>query len=327
MKNRIYVSALLFACALALPAQLLWKISGPGLAAPSYLLGTMHTAPDTFALHIDGLQEALQTVEAVCGEMDMREASTPQGRGKQQEALLLPDETTLPDWLDADELHRLDSLLYRVLGTRLDNPMAAGLTRLRPAALTAQLTLIAYARSHPGFGSRVLLDSYIQQQAERAGKRIFGLETLDFQLALVYTDTSVERQVLDLMCFVDHYDFHEAQLAKISEAYLAQRLDRIERAADERLRNACDTSDEEKERLVYARNRDWAARMPAIMAGGATLFAVGSLHLTGDEGLIALLRRAGYTVEAVGLPFAAARQADCGVSFSTNAALAKTYSD
>ncbi|MCH5182152.1 MAG: TraB/GumN family protein [Prevotellaceae bacterium] len=297
MKNRFCAFLLLLTATLALPAQLLWKISGPGLAAPSYLLGTMHTAPDTFALHIDGLQEALQTCEAVCGEMDMREASTSEGRGKQQEALFLPDGTTLPDLLDEDERLRLDSLLYEVLGTRLDNPMAAGLTRLRPAALTAQLTLIAYARSHPGFGSRVLLDSYVQQQAEQAGKRISGFETLDFQLALVYTDVPLERQLLDLMCFVDHYGFHEAQLAKISEAYLAQRLDRVEIAADERLRNACDTSEEEKERLVYARNRDWAARMPAMMAGGSTLFAVGCLHLTGDKGLIALLRRAGYTVE------------------------------
>lgn len=300
MKNRILILTLLLAGTHSLPAQLLWKISGHGLSAPSYLLGTMHTAPDTFALHIQGFEQALHDCEAVCGEIDMREATTPEGRKEQEEALFLPGKETFLGLLDESERSRLDSLLYEILGTRLDNPMTADLCRLRPAALTTQLTLIAYARSHPGFGSRILLDSQVQLLAAQEGKRILGFETLGFQLALLYTDLPLERQILDLMCFVDNYDFYEAQLAKISEAYLAQRPDLVEKAANEKLRNTCDTTPEEKDRILYARNRDWAARMPAIMSDGATLFAVGCLHLTGPKGLISLLQQAGYEVEPVG---------------------------
>ena len=50
--------------------------------------------------------------------------------------------------------------------------------------------------------------------------------------------------------------------------------------------------------MVTARNRTMAERaMPFIDAGGAFI-AVGALHLPGEEGLIELLRKKGYRVEA-----------------------------
>ena len=39
--------------------------------------------------------------------------------------------------------------------------------------------------------------------------------------------------------------------------------------------------------------------MPSIMADKPTFFAVGAAHLAGDDGVLSLLRKAGYTVSAV----------------------------
>lgn len=51
--------------------------------------------------------------------------------------------------------------------------------------------------------------------------------------------------------------------------------------------------------MVTARNRTMAdGAAPFIDEGGAFL-AVGALHLAGPEGVVALLRKAGYTVEPV----------------------------
>jgi hypothetical protein len=40
-------------------------------------------------------------------------------------------------------------------------------------------------------------------------------------------------------------------------------------------------------------------KIPTLMSSKSTLFTVGCLHLPGPDGVLNLLRQAGYTVEAV----------------------------
>jgi uncharacterized protein YbaP (TraB family) len=47
--------------------------------------------------------------------------------------------------------------------------------------------------------------------------------------------------------------------------------------------------------LVYDRNTDWIPKLEQIMAGGGAFIAVGSDHLTGPRGVVALLRARGWT--------------------------------
>ena len=51
--------------------------------------------------------------------------------------------------------------------------------------------------------------------------------------------------------------------------------------------------------IIYNRNKAWAEKLPAIMKAAPTFVAVGALHLPGEKGLLNLLKRQGYTVEAV----------------------------
>jgi hypothetical protein len=51
--------------------------------------------------------------------------------------------------------------------------------------------------------------------------------------------------------------------------------------------------------LLYARNRKWAKELKTLMPGGTLLIAVGAAHLPGEQGVINLLRKDGYTVTPV----------------------------
>ena len=53
------------------------------------------------------------------------------------------------------------------------------------------------------------------------------------------------------------------------------------------------------ERLVARRNRRMVERMLPGLRQGGVFVAVGALHLPGEEGLVALLRQEGFTVERV----------------------------
>ena len=52
-------------------------------------------------------------------------------------------------------------------------------------------------------------------------------------------------------------------------------------------------------KLLTERNARWIISMKELLAKNSTFFAVGALHLVGDDGLIKQLKTAGYTVEAV----------------------------
>ena len=86
---------------------------------------------------------------------------------------------------------------------------------------------------------------------------------------------------------------------KIVSAFFSQDLQAIEAAMDEKLNNSCDDTPEEKDRLIYSRNANWLKAMPQIMSEKSTFFAVGAAHLAGEKGVLAGLRKAGYTVEGV----------------------------
>ena len=73
----------------------------------------------------------------------------------------------------------------------------------------------------------------------------------------------------------------------------------MKKASDEKLGNSCDATPEETAAMIENRNKAWMEKMPAIMADKPTFIAVGALHLVGENGLLQLLKNAGYTVEGL----------------------------
>ena len=52
-----------------------------------------------------------------------------------------------------------------------------------------------------------------------------------------------------------------------------------------------------EDRLMSARNRAWIPVIEAALEEGPTLAAFGALHLSGEDGVLALLERAGFALE------------------------------
>lgn len=54
--------------------------------------------------------------------------------------------------------------------------------------------------------------------------------------------------------------------------------------------------------MVAGRNRSWMPALRTTVDEGRAVIVVGAAHLPGDDGLLSLLRQAGYRVEAIRLP-------------------------
>ena len=298
--KRILFTLVLVAAMLGAHAQLLYRISGKGLTSPSYIVGTYHLAPASFVDSIPGMRQAMADCQQVYGELPMDDMLGQDSLQMMQQAMLLPDGMTLDSLLTADEMSRLNVYLKGLFGMDLTNPMLAQqMGRMSPSALSTALTLLNYMKKGGNVDVQNGFDNFFQKEARTQGKVVGGLETMAFQINVLFKGKSLERQKELLMCQVDNADAMDEMTEGIVQAFFAQDLEAIEEAMNKKMHNSCDATPEEEAALIYDRNAAWVKKMPAIMAGKPTLFAVGAAHLPGGRGVLNLLRQAGYKVEGI----------------------------
>lgn len=298
--KRILLTLALIAATLSAPAQLLYRITGNGLSEPSYIVGTYHLAKVSFVDSIPGIRQAMADCQQVYGELVMKDMFSADSLAMMQQAMMLPEGMTLDSLLTADEMGRLNTYMRGLLGVDLTNPMVAmQMGRMTPSALSDLLTVFNFMKKEGQMDLQNGFDDYFQKVAHAEGKTVGGLETMAFQIKVLYGGKTLERQKELLMCQVDNAAFMDEMSDGIIKAFYAQDLDAIVVAMDKKLNNSCDVSPEEEKALIDSRNADWLTKMPALMAQKPTLFAVGAAHLPGEKGVLHLLRQAGYTVEGV----------------------------
>jgi uncharacterized protein YbaP (TraB family) len=147
-------------------------------------------------------------------------------------------------------------------------------------------------KMYPGFDAAKGIDSQMQSMAKKDNKATQGLETMDFQIDILY-NAPLQEQAEDLLEMVEHGKETEEMIIELTNRYLKQDLAGLWELMLE------DSEPEELEKLVYSRNRNWTAQMKDIMPQNPTMFVVGAGHLPGEQGLIKLLEQEGYKLEPV----------------------------
>ena len=299
MRKLLLIATAIIASITYSQAQILYRISGKGLETPSYIVGTYHLAPASFADSIPGMKTAIEGTQQVCGELDIMDAFKPENAARLMQSQMLPEGTTLTSLLTAEQLERLNKLLLDVMGSNLnDEAFAAQIDKMTPAALSTTLSLSSYMKKVESFNPMELIDNYFQMLALQNGKAVKGFETVDFQMGVLF-GAPLEKQVNDLMCMVDHFKDTEEMVDLITTAYFSQDLTQIEETMEQESKIDCGTTEEDEDILINNRNRNWVELMPDMMAEQPTLFVVGAGHLCGEKGVLKLLEKAGYTIEGM----------------------------
>lgn len=300
MKKTILSVLVLLLSAMSVQAQLLWKVSGNGLAKPSYVMGTYHFAQVSFLDSVAGYKDAFASCGQVYAEVNLLNAMSDMSvLQSMQQSLMMPAGKTIDTLLTPEQMERLNAAMREYMGADFTNPMLAALKQMKPAAFSTQLIVAMCAAKEKNFDLQQQFDLHFLQEGQKQQKKIGGLETLELQTDILYNQKSLERQAEELMCLIDNKDYQLEVLDRTIAAYYAQDLQAIEDVTEEKMNNACDPTPEEENILIYNRNAAWAKAIPDLMKADATFVAVGAAHLPGDKGLLQLLRNAGFTVEAV----------------------------
>ena len=184
----------------------------------------------------------------------------------------------------------LDSALFNGTAKLLERYGVAthAAQKLKPWAVFTTLSL-------PPAQPAVPLDMFLMASAQRLNKPVFGLESIEEQIA-VLDALSDSDQVELLRQTVCHYDEFQVDVDTMIEHYLARDLGAIMQMA---LRYRSPSQDRFLDLLLWQRNRRMAARiLPHLQEGGAFI-AIGVLHLPGLGGVLDILSSHGYTIESV----------------------------
>jgi uncharacterized protein YbaP (TraB family) len=276
-------------------AAILWKIEKPGLR-DSWLFGTAHvTDPRITRIPAEALA-ALEHSMVVAEEL--KELRKPQELAvammHNARLMVLPPGQSLWDFVPDDQEAAIRDNVNMPPGG------AKAIFGYQPWVVAAMLSVPACEnrRKQAGIAS---LDESLAQLAEAKGKPLVGLETVEEQLS-VFAAMPIDLQSRYLLAvarlgprMLDHFEtlISLYQQRKVA-AYVPLTL-KIEPADDD---TAAIMSFVETD-LVVMRNHVMARRAADLLAHGGAFIAVGALHLPGDEGLVELIRQAGYKVTPV----------------------------
>jgi uncharacterized protein YbaP (TraB family) len=256
--------------------SLLWKISGNGLSKPSYLFGTLHIICQSDYVWTDAMQKALTDTRKVALEMDMDD---PTLQAQMASGLMLTNGKTLKDFYTAANYKKLNDY-----ASQNDIPLQM-LQAFKPFALMSFLYSKVVACSVPSSYEGNITDIAHQQQ-----KEIVGLESVQDQMNAIesMSEDSTAQSVLDM---VEHLDSFKVQYNQMLTLYKTQSLPELYQLILE----SPDYKDD-LNTLLFDRNAKWIPEIETLAKAQSTFVAVGAGHLWGDKGVIALLRKKGYTV-------------------------------
>lgn len=289
---RIAAAAALMLLPCTAQGQLLWKVTGKDAKGTSYIFGTHHIAPVSFLDSVAGFKDALAGADALYGEVEMSDITTPE---KQMEMvskyLAAPADSTLSKVLPAAQLDSLNNLLSELSGGMANATMLDG---MKPAVASMNIAVMESLKYFPNFNPAEQLDALIQAQAQKLGKPVKGLETVEDQMNLLYMKP-ISTQAEELINEVREYDAEGIKSKKLAHGYLTQDYKAIEQLFEEEIKE-----DPEKfAEMMFDRNDRWMKNILAQLPKEQMFICVGAGHLITDRGLIEQLRKAGYTVTPV----------------------------
>ena len=260
--------------------SLLWRISGNQLSRPSYLFGTMHIICADDYVWTEKMKTSFAAADKICFEMDMDDPAV-----LTQVASGLMDKTgkKLEDYFTSAQFSLVKQFVKDSLGMDI-----ALFQDMKPVALQTLMST-----SGINCSNQVSYEDSLMKSAQKSNKEILGLENPAEQIEVlesIPTDTVIH----DLIEMIQNAgNKNDTEYDQLVAAYKKQDI--------HQLYSLITASKDLGDMGIFldGRNKKWIPRMSEKMQKSSVFFAVGAGHLWGDNGVITLLKKKGYTVVPV----------------------------
>jgi uncharacterized protein len=249
-----------------------------------WLVGSLHLlTADSYPLP-PSMETAFARADTLVEEIDLSESADPKFAMSVLAKAMYQDGSTLST--------RLSPVTYAALSEWLKrNGLVVDLfQQLKPWMVS--LTIQTLALKRIGFDPALGLDKYFEDAARKAGKRIMPLETAEQQIDFL-DKLGAKTQDAMLLESLETADTEQAEIKAIAAAWRAGDAAAVERIALAGMKDA----PEVYQALLVDRNRRWMPKLEACVQANRCFVVVGAAHLVGADGLIAMLRQRGFTLQ------------------------------
>jgi uncharacterized protein len=257
-------------------AACVWKVSGPN-GGTLYLGGSIHGLQSTDYPLPSAYNRAFDLSSRIVFEDDGK--ASPYTVKRFLKSWEYPKNDSLKNHIDP----RVYDYLRRVFAVW--NVPEADFSKLRPWALVTWFSSL---------GTNLLgVEYYLKGRAQANHKPIDGLESFREHTEIISGLTDHQAQLVLLVGFIPQAPGTEKR-KQIINAWRAGDVDTIARD----MRNDFRDLPSFYQRLIVDRNRNWIPKIERYLRGRDTCFVVaGAGHMGGPEGILALLKARGYTIE------------------------------
>lgn len=256
--------------------SLLWKVSGNGLEKPSYIFGTIHMICEDDYFMSDKVVKALNESDELVTEINF---------GNIEEMMMIQGAMQT----DISLKDRISEKQYNKLSTLLSDKLDVDIMLFDKASESSIASFI----TSKGFQCEnfKMYELEFIQMAMASQKTLGGLESISEQMKIMEDHLNIDESIKMLEEMGTDADSNEEMISLYKEQNIDELLDLI--------KDSSYMNPKAYDEFVVNRNNNWVKKMPEIMKSRSVFFAVGAAHLASKDGILDLLRKAGYKVESL----------------------------
>lgn len=279
MKKVAVIFIFLFSITLSAQKGLLWQIVKEGKDT-SYIFGTIHAPNKRFVNVVPQLHKVKRKVDIGVFELILNQDSVSAFMSKLQSTVYAAASSQLKT-TQVDEL-------FNLLSTKLGVDSAV-LSSMHPV-LMESILMQGFAAAD----TNAAVDALLQSDFQSSGKPLVALEYYEEQYDVLFNDNTIQHW-LTLYDLVKNWNKHKDNWQDLEAKYLQQDLtallSMITKANNDGFLNS--------NAINTQRNVKMVSRLLPIINKQSALIAVGAAHLAGEEGVLNLLKKAGFKVRAI----------------------------
>ncbi|MCB4757473.1 MAG: TraB/GumN family protein [Elusimicrobia bacterium] len=264
-------------------SHVLWEVKGPN-KNKVFLLGSLHVLSETDYPLDPVLENAYQKADTVFFEVSMDDAEMSSLRELTVKLGTCEKGKTLTDYVSKDTFKKFEAEVKRL------NLAVEYFINLKP--WMAGLSLLHLKFQKIGLDAEHGIDKYFFARAREDRKSTAALEKQEFQLN-IFSSMSAQDQEDMLLESIQSAEKIEGEFAQLLEAWKFGDVAKLNK-----LFHLTDKETPHLKEVVYSsRNKSWLGKIhDQIKTNRNLLFVVGSAHLIGDESVVQLLTKKGYTL-------------------------------
>ena len=267
----------------SIAATSVWKISKGNQHL--YLGGTIHVLAEADYPLPSPYAKAYRLSQRIILETDLQKLQSPEFQQRMLVGLTYKNGKTLKDVLSTQTYKKLDNYCTS------RNIELSSIHAFKPGLLTSALLMMEMQRlGLAGVG----VDSFFDSRARQDARPLGELETVEQQLEFMASiGAGVEDALIEYS--LDDLENLSVVMRSMKKAWRTGDMQALRRIG---LEPYIDKFPQTMNNLLARRNNAWMPKIEAMLKSKEIEFVlVGALHLVGEQGLLALLKSRGYTLE------------------------------